>query len=223
MQFSLQGCDAFTVTPIFVPQHHFDRSKEPAGHFLCGNTLKYRVLLSALEKHPGETVLFTDADLIILDLESFIPYVNSYAEKYDMVFMKEGQHISSYNIGMMLIRSTPDTIAYFKMIIERVETHGTLDQVELTAQIHQFPGSHTSFSYPEIIQSNEYSDDINPYIIQCLSSLPGYTLSFAEKLASVVCFFDITPFRQFISNDVEETLKKIVLESTPDHYLKGWD
>jgi len=231
LQSSLTDISGIILTPLFFPQSFFESRAKENEHTFTGNAIKLRLLVSALEHHPGETILFTDVDLMVLEPTSLVSCIQSYSASYDMVFMKEGVNNDAYNIGMMLIRSTPETISFYRMLIDRVEEKGLHDQTEVNAQLHLFSGAHSSFPYPNIMQSNDFQylmakyktvEAMNPFVIQCLSQLPGYERSFAEKVFSVAQLMDITPLKEFIPKECQKILIDTVRLHDPDHYIASW-
>jgi hypothetical protein len=187
------------------------------------------MLVWALEKHAGEHVILSDADLIVNTSGALYTYLQSYKDK-DIVFMAESRESPTANLGFGMVKSAPHTIAFFKRLVEHIDVHGGHDQTLYNEWIQDghFEGSTDVFSLPEMLQSNNYSeemaiqeaDSFTPNIIvQFLCSQSNYVDNTVEKLKSVLYFADISDIIGCVSEEVFETLKVVLDPEHPLHTL----
>lgn len=224
---TLQDSSGIDLRPVFVPQSAFEPKVklEDGAHFFTGNAIKIRLAVSALEKHPGEHIMISDADLLVFDSDGWLStYLESYSQ-YDMVFMKEGPNSKYSNIGCMFLKSCPLVINFLKGLIHDIEEDGAHDQCQLNALLPKFVGSATNFSFPEFAQSMYVQADSDiPYrVIQCLSSLVGYENAVTEKLITVSYFFDFSPFRYLLPDTIQRNLIRFAKESDEISFLTTWE
>jgi hypothetical protein len=217
----LLDCSGIEPRPVFFPQSFFEQKDPNAVHYFQGNAIKIRLLLSALKKHPGEIVMVTDVDLVIAQTDGLYEYLESYS-KNDMTFMSEW---GKYNIGMMMIRSKPETIAFFESMIDPIEKGGAHDQTLLNEMIASYTGPHGAFSLPEVVLSNMVKpEDYDKYkIIQCITSLHGYENLMFERLITVSFFFDLTPYRHLIPKVTQKMLIDWAKTYDEINVITTWD
>ena len=226
LQQGLQGSTGFIVHPTFLPQSVFE-PKAPikeCEHFFTGNPVKFRLLLSALVKHPGEFIILSDADLLVFDYDNTLADCFKQYEEFDMTFMREGPGSDRFNIGTMFVKSTPETIAFFRDLIHIIETTNAHDQTLLNEKVGEFGGRVGYFSADDFAQSIYVNADSSKIykIIQCLSSLQGYENVLIEKLITVCLYFDITPFRHLLASRVINNLVYNALQYDSISYLTTW-
>jgi hypothetical protein len=213
---NISNVPELSVRPVFFPQSFFERKADTTHHPFEGNLIKIKVIVEALEQHPGENVIVSDADIVVLKPELLYEYLQDYKE-IDMVFMMERPDLHTYaNIGFGLIKSNENTIDFFKRMVSHIETHGGHDQTIYNDWIAEgkFEGTTGLFSIPELLQSNIYKEVVakntenKPVImVQCLSSADNYTMNTVEKLLTAIIFVDISELVGLISEDVFELLK----------------
>ena len=221
---TLYDASGIILHPIFVEQSAFTRKTEDADHFFKGNTLKQRVFTRVLEHHKGEFVLCTDADLAIVDKDKVASYFDLYKNNH-ITCMKDQIDKDIYNVGCMLIKSTDETIAFFKKVTERVENENLLDQQVFNEELANVSFPHGMFSIPEMIQSNmyEYIYDENVLIMQSLFSEVDKDKVLVEKLSSIVLFLDISHFKQYIPDTIYNELILLMREQCPTNYVAEWE
>lgn len=204
MQASLKDVSGFQVQPVFAEQHLFTRT-HTEGHFLTGIPIKIYVIVNYIQQNLGKTFLFTDVDLIVLpefsrnDLD---PYLAT-----DITCMNEIHAKQPYNIGCLLIRCTPDTLAFFQRVLQRIKEEKLLDQDAFAQELPSFSGSVGLFHPEEFLQSNMLSEDSSRYkIIQCLCSEEDSTRLLVEKVLTIQSVFDIHLLLQYLPQDVQDVL-----------------
>jgi len=203
----VKDCSGFTMCPVFVPQKAFSGLYEGDGHFLSGNSVKYKVLMNILKRHPGEHFLLTDVDLIVQDPEKLREFLEPY-KKYDLTFMRDGPDMEGKNIGFVMIKSNEATIDLFGRVLETLATvPGTWDQGLVNELLPTFTGSLATFDPNLIINSNYYKLNQIFYVLQCLCSQDSYEKNLLEKLISVVLFLDIEPLHHLIPEEIWEQVK----------------
>ena len=224
LQNQTKDISGFQIQPVFFPQSVFARKEGDDGkHFLTGIGVKIYVLLKNLESKEGEYVVFSDVDILCLK-QNLASILEEY-KKNDITCMRESLDSDYYNIGFMLVKNTPNTINLFKRVLERIRTENMLDQDVFNEELKQFNGSIGHFSIPEFIQSNmieQLNKDENYAIIQCLSSDMNPERMMVEKLATATYFFDITPLRKYISDELENGLKQYFIDSDVGNYVLKW-
>jgi hypothetical protein len=226
LQSCIQDTSGIDLHPIFLPQSVFEPklALKKDEHWFRGNAIKYRLLVSILTKHPGEYIVFSDADLLVFDEDKTLSdYLKQYEEN-DITFMRENPDSMYLNIGCMLIKSSPYTVSFFNSLIALTETSGEVDQTVLNREIQRFEGKTGCFSIPDVVQSNSVNvnTDTCHRIIQCLNSNGDYETILFEKLITVCLFLDITPFKHVLP---ETVVKMLILHGTlndSSSYLGTW-
>lgn len=221
----LSDSPGIDVHPVFIQQSVFNRKEGADGkHFLTGIGIKIYVLLKNLEKRPGEFVVFSDVD--ILCLKSNISNLLESYKVNDITCMRERIDTDDYNIGLMLVKSTPETIALFRVVLERIRLENRLDQDIFMEEIKNFKGKHGHFAIPACIQSNmmrHYEGHESEFsIIQCLSSEMDPNTMMVQKIATMTNFFDITRLRSHIPPEIELRLMNYLQEEDPSNYVLKW-
>ncbi len=220
---SLSESPDFIVQPIFVPQEVFDQTsyRSNSDHFLDGNSVKLNILISILQKHPGETILIVDADTIIENPEFLRLYLESYRQ-YDIVFAKSSlEKERELSMGFGMVRSTPDTIQYFQDSIQIISSTGKNDMDVLNETIQTFKGTYGMFTFPEIIQTQHYSKFKGQYyaIQLTCSNHKTYEENLFEKLVSAASLIDITEIVPLIPIRVFNAMLDFYRDRDPSHYL----
>jgi hypothetical protein len=194
---------------LFVPQEVFSNIYKRNGqHFFAGITIKIELLIQCLELHQGEHIIFSDADIIVNKIAKLAEYLQSY-KQYDMTFMKDNFNDETRNIGFSLIKSTPETINFFKKVYEEIKKTQNQDQSIINNLLPTFTGSHTMFSVPEIIQSNMiYYGQSDFYILQLLCSHNSSDINIGEKLVTASKFINIKSQIHLVSQETRDWLKK---------------
>ena len=206
----------FNVCPVFLPQEAFSNTYTMSGeHFFAGNVLKIDLIIKALEQHPNEHVIISDVDTIANNTSDFRIYLESYKDN-DMTFANSG---SLYSLGFAFIKSTPETIQFFKTSLTQTYTTKRPDMEIVNELIKTFHGKCGFFKGDRVTQTNLYIPE-NYYILQLLcSNFETYEKNLFEKLVSVLNMFDITPLLHLIPNDVLETLQWYFQQNYPEHYI----
>jgi hypothetical protein len=223
----LQDCvkdiSGIQMNPIFLPQSYFQKKVE--GHHFTGNSTKFRITLSALDKHPGEYIIMSDTDLIVFnEMGGFDTYLDSYKSN-DMTFMLDNYGSDVYNIGFCLIKSTPKTIEFVKHIIHRIDTENGHDQCIVNEELKKYSGPYGYFSTPDVVQSNMVSlvDNYPHRIIQCLTSVEDPDDLMVEKLRTIAMYFDIEPFRYLLSENVDKLFIDYSIRYDPLSVVTAWE
>ena len=216
---SIGPTDDFMMNPVFLPQEAFSNTYSISGkHFFAGNVLKIEYIIRALEKHPGEHVIVSDVDIIANN----VSYLRTYLEEYknnDMTFSHDTDN-ENRNIGFAFIKSTPETITFFKTVYDKIKKTNGQDQVIVNELLPTFSGRHGFYKYNIITQTNKYKTKDHYCILQLLcSNAETYEKNLFEKLVSVVKVLDITDLLHLIPNDVLETLRWYFQQNYPDHYI----
>lgn len=211
--------------PVFMNQSIFTRKEGADGkHFLTGIGIKIYVLLKNLYKRPDDYIIFSDVDIICL--KSNIAELMEPYKINDITCMRERLDTNDSNIGMMLVKSTPQTIELFTNVLNRIRTENRLDQDVFVEEIQSFQGSFGHFAVPAFIQSNMMSHF--PYkeeefaLIQCLSSEMDPDTMMVQKIATLTNFFDITRLRIYISATLESLLMEYLQKEDPTSYILSW-
>jgi hypothetical protein len=218
----IKDISGIEVHPQFLPQSYFQRKAE--GHHFTGNSTKLRLTLSALVKHPGETIIVSDVDLIVFDENNdFASYLSKY-DMNDMTFMLDNYESEVYNIGFSLIKSTPNTINFVKNIVKRIDSENGHDQTIVNEELKNYTGPYGFFSIPEVVQSNmvNVADFLPHRIIQCLSSREDSDEIIAEKIISISMYFDISQYRHLLSQPIEELLINHSQTYDPLNIISTW-
>lgn len=224
MQFAVKDISGVSVRPICLPQNIFTPRVEHK-HFFTGIGIKIYCMLKSLKAHPNEHIIFSDVDLILPD-KKLAEKLKEY-EKNDITAMLDKDGSEDYNIGFMLIKSTPEVIQFFEKVLQRIHKEVLLDQDVFNEEIQQFTGTHGKFSRKDFIQSNMIRKDIwdagNYSVIQCLYAAEDPAEVMCGKLASVIYFYNITNLLQFIDREVAEKLQEYLQYQNPNHYLVSVD
>ena len=218
---SLIDASGIVLHPIFAKQSYFTRTITDV-HFFTGVTVKQFMIEKALREHKGEHIIVTDVDLVITDKNKIADYLRSY-EKNDITCMRDNLETNTYNPGFTFVKSTDDTRALYEKITQRIKNENGIDITILNEELASFPGTHGTFSLPEVIQSNMTHFD-ETLIIQCLCSIGNSSDDIlVEKLLTISYFQDFTYFRHFITKPVLTQLIKTVHEMDPMNYISTWD
>ena len=213
----------FVLHDIFVPQSVFDKSsyQTNSAHFLDGNAIKYRVLLSILEQHPDEHILLCDVDTIVQNPTKLREYLEKYSE-YDIVYARSKEEDEKeLSLGFGMFRSTNKTISFIDHLIQQIESSGQDDMTIFNKELHVFDGRLGMFTFPEIIQTqyyNKYKEEWFVIQITC-SNRKTYEENLYEKLLSIIYLSDITDLVHLIPHEVLEALVLFVKDRSPTHYL----
>ena len=226
LQFGVADMSGVSLRPIAVPQSIFTKkSDNPEHHFLTGIGIKIYCLLKSLKSHPDQHIVFSDADLIVLDKQ-----LSSKLQAYeinDITAMREDKTKDIYNIGFMLIKSTPTVIEFFETVMQRIHKEQMLDQDVFNQEIQHFKGTHGFFDTKDFIQSCMIRKDIwdtgNYSVIQCLSAIASTKEAILGKLGTIVYFYNIQHLIQHIDKEVFEELKEYMLIQNPLHYICSLD
>lgn len=222
----MQSCiiknKGFELNPIFVPQEIFSNTYQSnTDHFLCGNNIQMECTAEALKLHPNEHIIFSDVDLIVntKHIEKLYDYMQTY-KKFDMVFMKDNFIDDTRNIGLCLIKSTPETIVFFKNVSKEIIRSNSQNQKIVNDFLPSFTGTHSIFSFPEIIQSNMATNEtLDFYVLQMLCSQKTADENIGEKLASAAKFINIKEGLHLISPITRQYLRDYYIQfNQPNHF-----
>ncbi len=221
-------CPGITLHAQFVPQYVFSKqleSTDVSGHFFAGQAIKMEMMLHALQQHPGEHIVVSDADILLFDT-NFTSYLEQY-KAYDMTCMLDNEETKAYNIGLCLLKSTPEMIAFVEEIIRRIKVNRAHDQTEWNALLPSFEGTHAQFSCPDCIQSNMYKEELRDSyrVIQCLCECNlSSDDALVSKLITVAYFYkDLEEAKEMIPVAVRNKLILCLQEQIPDHPVAQWD
>jgi hypothetical protein len=220
---SFAGSPHFQVHDVFVPQEVFDASsyKEGATHFLDGNSVKYQILVNILEKHPGETIVFSDADTVIENPEELRTYLETFIH-YDIVYARSTDaNETELSAGFGMFRSSPQLIDFVKSLMHDIHETKMNDMEILNKKIHTFAGTHSLFQFPQIIQTQHYQIFKGQYLaiqITC-SNHSSSDMNLFEKLVSVASLLDISDLVPLIPENVLEAMLEFYEKRDPQHYL----
>ena len=91
-------------------------------HQFTGLTIKLELLIDAILKNMGETIIFSDATIFIHSENGFKleQYIMQYKD-YDLVFIDESAN-EIYNIGFITIKCSEKTLNFFKNALELMNT-----------------------------------------------------------------------------------------------------
>ncbi len=223
LQFAVKDISGVALNPIGVPQSIFPAKVDlSGGHFLTGIGIKIYCLVKSLLSNPNQYIVFSDVDLIVLDKE-LAKKLQSY-EVNDITAMREKKDKDEYNIGLMLVKSTPTVIAFFEKILQRIHKECKLDQDVFNEEIKSFEGTHGFFDVKDFIQSNMIRKDIwdmgNYSVIQCLSSEhSSMKVIMLGKLMTIVFFYDIRHLIHMVDRDTITQLQEDIKSISPTHYL----
>lgn len=206
----------FTMTPIEVEQSRFDSElyQIQGEHFWQGSLIKVDTLLECLKTATDEGkpyILFTDIDIIVKPgvFAGIKPYMD---DQYDMVFLKEGDHM---NIGFLLLRVIPDVIAFWQQIRSLVQESGGLDQSCVNQTLPGFNGKHTSFDNQIFACTNTW-DRSKPFVVlQLLCSRFGRDqgvekeCNMAEKIFSAAQLVNMEPYMKYVDPSIIPFIYKV--------------
>lgn len=227
VQHGIQDVSGVAVKPIHMPQHIFNRKTDDVSrHFLTGIAIKIHCIVKILKETTEPYIVFSDADLIVQD-KNLVAKLVEY-EKNDITAMAENHERTEYNIGFMLIKKTPETIAFFERVLKRVFEERKLDQDIFNEEIKSFSGKHGFFDTKYFIQSSMVRKDIwdvgNYSIIQCLSSEHNSMKNvILGKLATLVYFYDIRNLIHFVDQDTIKEFQEYMKLTNPTHYMCALD
>lgn len=203
LQATTKDISGFTIQPVFAEQKLFTPMKAASSHFLAGIPIKIHVIKTYIERNLGKTFFFTDVDLIVLpefhreDLEAYT--VN------DITIMMEKGDI--FNIGCMLIKCSPKTLAFFERVAERIRTEKLLDQDAFHLEASLFDGTIGCFNPTQFLQSNMLTEHSETYkIIQCLTSQSDPTEILVEKVLTIMSAYDVSALLQYLPEEVQKVL-----------------
>ncbi len=175
-------CSGFSMRPQHFPQSAFDRPKNAAStHFFAANAVKFRMILDKMR--------------------SEIP-ANSFFILYNL------GNLTDLNIGLMLLKNTPQLFDYFLQVAETIESTGGQDQEIVNRTLPSSGLNYTTFSLEDALQSNMREElPKNTFCaLQLLCSNRSYEENIYEKLLSALYFFDINPVLEFVPAVVKEAL-----------------
>lgn len=226
LKFGTHDISGILLNPVGVPQSIFNRKTDNSGnHFLTGIGIKIYTLVKSLQLHPDQHIIFSDVDLIVLD-KNIATKLKSY-EVNDITAMREKKDGEEYNIGFMLVKSSPQVIDFFTKVLRRIHTEIKLDQDVFNEEIKNFQGTHGFFDTKDFIQSNMIRKDIwdtgNYAIIQCLSAVMSKREAILGKLATIVYFYNIKDLLHFLDKDIVLELREYFLVQNPVHWLISVD
>jgi hypothetical protein len=226
LQFGAADISGVSLRPIAVPQNIFKRKTEnEEQHFLTGIPIKIYCLLKSLKENPNQQILFSDADLIVLD-KNLSEKLQTY-EVNDITAMRADKSKDIYNIGFMMVKSTPEVIQFFETVMARIHKEKLLDQDVFNEEIKQFKGTHGFFDTKDFIQSCMIRKDIwdtgNYSLIKCLSAISSTKQAILGKLATIVYFYNIQHLIHFIDKEIFEELKEYISYTNPLHYIGSID
>lgn len=223
LQFGTRDISGVSLRPICMPQHIFNKkSEDPNTHFLTGIAIKLHCICKILQGTKDPYIIFSDVDLIVSD-KTLVDKLVQY-EGNDITAMKDLYESDQYNIGFMLLKNTPEVLAFFQRVLKRTFEENRLDQDIFNEEIQTFTGTHGFFDTKQFIQSNMIRKDIwdvgNYAIIQCLSSAHGSMKEvILGKLATIVYFYDIRYLVPFVERATMNELQEYMKQTNPVHYL----
>lgn len=161
------------LRPIEISQSKFDAElyqypEDKVKHFWHGSFIKVDAVIESLEKSAaaGERyAIFSDIDIITKP--GVYSAVKRYMEeKYDMVYLKEGDHT---NIGFMLL-STDKGLAFWKAVKQAMIDDLELDQTYVNRMLPAFDGKWCHFDQKKLLCSNAWNGHEDWVMIQLLCS-----------------------------------------------------
>jgi hypothetical protein len=215
---SIGDCSGFVLHPCFFPQSAFSNLyASETTHFLSGSYIKFNVQLDAMKKHMGEYIVFSDADICVLQTTALRDYLTRYMN-YDIVYMSDNLENTIYNIGFGLIKCTQSTIDFFTTVRDTIASSGRLDQTIVNELLAEYPElSVGMFSTPEMIQSNMYpvfrKEEENMYVVQMLCSGTSFEHNYLEKLLTASVFYDLRDLEQLIPVCIWNSLIKYLQDN----------
>ena len=102
-------------------------NKTRGGHHFEGLNIKIELVIEQIKQTMNETIVFSDATVFVNErtCKNLPSFLLSYA-KYDLVFIKEPipETVDSFNlnIGMMQIKSSPQTLIFFEDVLKEMQS-----------------------------------------------------------------------------------------------------
>lgn len=199
----LIDCDKFVLKPCFFPQSAFSTLYNPdATHFFAGNSLKFDVLIKAIENNMGKHIIISDVDLIVQNPDKLALYLEKY-KRFDVTYMQDNLENDTMNIGFSLIKCNDKTLTFFKYICNEIKTTNKQDQELINKYIVDSDLLYTTFMLPYVIQSNMTQFGQNFYVMQMLcSNNQTYEENMHEKLLTAAFLFDMRDLKHLIPDCV---------------------
>jgi hypothetical protein len=221
----LYDISGIKVKPLFVEQSVFTRKQKEGEHFFTGIGIKIYAIIKILKEVPGKFIVFSDVDLVVLNTD--MPFIMEPYKVNDITCMRDSFSKEEYNIGCMLIKSTPETISLFERTLEVIHTENLLDQLAFNREIANFKGTHAYFSTKQFLQSNmihEEEDESQYRVIQCLCEGHNTAIEvMTEKIITLADFLDITSIKDIIPTETYHSLKDYAKRINPSSYIASWN
>lgn len=150
----MKDASGIEVHPCFFEQSAFKTLYTNKDHFFTGVSLKQKVILEALSKHPGEIIVFSDVDIVV-NPKGLAEYLQNF-QTNDITFLSEFDQICA---GFCMMRNTPYVKTFFQTIYDRIETEGGLDQAYTIEEATRYPGPIGFFTFPEVLNVNAITLD----------------------------------------------------------------
>ncbi len=225
---SVSNCSDFKLHPCFFPQSAFSNLyAQGATHFLNGSYIKFNAQLDAMKKHMGQYIIFSDADICVLQPDTLLAYVSQYM-KYDIVYMRDNLENNILNIGFSLIKCTPTTLAFFTTVRDTIASSNRLDQEVVNTLLVGHPELSVGvFTMPEVIQSNMYpvfkKEEDKMCIVQMLCSGTSYEYNLVDKLLTAAVFYDLRDLEPLIPDYAWNTVVKFIQDHRIENPLLNCD
>lgn len=220
LKFSTQDISGVSMRPLCMPQELFT-PRVTNKHFFTGIGIKIYCLIKSLKAHANQHIIFSDVDIIVPD--KYLAQKLKAYEENDVTAMLDRSDSDDYNIGFMLVKSTPEVIAFFEKVLKRLHTEVKLDQDIFNEEIKTVSFKHGMFDKKDFIQSNMIRKDIwdtgNYSVIQCLYSGESANDVMCGKLLTVVYFYNIIHLLEFVDREVVKDLQDYLYYQNPNHYL----
>ena len=225
LQYQLQDVKDIELHPMFVAQSVFTKKDKNSLHFLCGIGIKIYVLLKELKARPGQFIIFSDVDLIV-DAENLMKELPKYKNK-NIVCMRDIIGEEAYNIGFMLVKSTPDTIELFDSVLKKIMKENLLDQDVFNKEVSNWLWKDTVgfFDDSTFLQSNmlQNNKEAEKYcVIQALTSHSEVNNIIVEKLLTYIDFFDITSMRHLLPIEQQKLLADFAKQYFIGNPISEW-
>jgi hypothetical protein len=224
----LYDISGIKVKPLFVEQSVFTRKRntlKEGEHFFTGIGIKIYAIIKILKEVPGNFIVFSDVDLVVLNTD--MPFIMEPYKVNDITCMRDSFSKEEYNIGCMLIKSTPETISLFERTLELIHRENLLDQLAFNKEIANFKGTHAYFSTKQFLQSNmihEEEDESQYRVIQCLCAADQEPMEvITEKIITLADFVNITSIKDIIQRDIYHALKDYAKRINPSSYIASWN
>lgn len=193
----------FSLKPLEIPQSRFDRDlyKVEGKHHWEGSFIKIDLLLDKLKEaieNSQPYILFTDVDIVVKPgvYSALKTYID---DKYDMVFLKEGEQL---NIGFLLLKASKVTLDFWNGVRYMMVEKEGWDQGYTNEAIKTFSGSYTSFDDQVFTCSNTWDCKTDYVIMQVLCSCLGKEFNMAEKIFYTAQQIDVQPYMQYVKEDI---------------------